>query len=166
MISTLQRNRFLHTSTWRSTRSQTKAWFDVCFVPRMLMTSYLEETLKRKFSVCTKSLRNSSVREDLTWEGIWPTLRTFKRGSTLKKAQNLMYRQCSMSQPFLRQLLGVLWNPKSDQLLFDVTNLARAALELHPTKWNLASLIGKFYDPLGFLSPLYNHQIVGKFSPW
>ena len=52
------------------------------------------------------------------------------------------------------KVLGVLWNPESDQFVFDITDLARAALELHPTKRNLVSLIGKFYDPLGFLSPL------------
>jgi len=52
------------------------------------------------------------------------------------------------------KVLGVPWNPESDQLIFDVANLARLAIDLHPTKRNLVSLIGKFYDPLGFLSPV------------
>lgn len=52
------------------------------------------------------------------------------------------------------KVLGVPWNPESDQFLFDVTDLARLALDLHPTKRNLVSLIGKFYDPLGYLSPV------------
>ena len=52
------------------------------------------------------------------------------------------------------KVLGVPWDPESDQLIFDVTDLARVALDLHPTKRNLVSLIGKFYDPLGFLSPV------------
>ena len=52
------------------------------------------------------------------------------------------------------KVLGVPWNPESDQLIFDVTNLARLAHDLHPTKRNLVSLIGKFYDPLGFFSPV------------
>ena len=50
----------------------------------------------------------------------------------------------------MKQILGVLWNPESDQLIFDVANLANHRC---PTKRNLVSLIGKFYDPLGFLSP-------------
>eukprot|EP00731_Ephydatia_muelleri_P014947 Em0008g667a len=52
------------------------------------------------------------------------------------------------------KVLGVVWNPEADQLIFDVANLAQLALDLHPTKRNLVSLIGKFYDPLGFLSPV------------
>lgn len=52
------------------------------------------------------------------------------------------------------KVLGVVWNPESNQLIFDVANLAQLALDLHPTKRNLVSLIGKFYDPLGFLSPV------------
>ena len=52
------------------------------------------------------------------------------------------------------KILGVPWNPESDQLIFDVTDLAKAALDLLPTKRNLVSLIGRFYDPLGFLSPV------------
>ena len=50
----------------------------------------------------------------------------------------------------MKQILGVLWNPESDQLIFDVANLA---LDRCPTKRTLVSLIGKFYDPLRFLSP-------------
>ena len=41
----------------------------------------------------------------------------------------------------------VPWNPESNKLIFDVT-------DLHPTEQNLLSLIGRFYDPLGFLSPV------------
>lgn len=49
-------------------------------------------------------------------------------------------------------VLGVPWNPGSDQLLFIISSIAQLAPELNPTKRNLISLIGKFYDPLGFLS--------------
>ena len=52
------------------------------------------------------------------------------------------------------KVLGVPWNPESDKPIFGVTDLARVALDLHPTKRNLVSLISKFYDPLGFLSPV------------
>ena len=52
------------------------------------------------------------------------------------------------------KVLGVPWNSESDQLIFDITNLAKLAIDLHPTKRNLVSLTGKFYDPLGFLSPV------------
>ena len=52
------------------------------------------------------------------------------------------------------KVLGVLWNPEDDRLTFDVTGIAKIAFDLVPTKRNLVSLIGKFYDPLGFLSPM------------
>ena len=52
------------------------------------------------------------------------------------------------------KILGVPWNPNSDSLLFDMSELAQLAKKLQPTKRNLVSLIGKFYDPLGFLAPV------------
>ena len=52
------------------------------------------------------------------------------------------------------KVLGVSWDPDSDQLIFDITSLAHLAQSLHPTKRSLIGLIGKFYDPLGFLSPV------------
>ena len=52
------------------------------------------------------------------------------------------------------KVLGVPRNPEADQLILDVSDLAILAVDLHPTKRNLVSLIGKFYDPLGFLSPV------------
>ena len=52
------------------------------------------------------------------------------------------------------KILGVLWNHSSDCLVFDISELARVAANLQPTKRNLVSLIGKFYDPLGFLAPV------------
>lgn len=52
------------------------------------------------------------------------------------------------------KVLGVLWNPSSDHFIFDVTELASIASTLEPTKRNLVSVIGRFYDPLGFLAPI------------
>ena len=52
-----------------------------------------------------------------------------------------------MSQPLRTEehkVLGVLWNPASDQLLFDTSSIAQLALDLNLTKRNLVSLIGKF----------------------
>ena len=52
------------------------------------------------------------------------------------------------------KVLGIPWNPAPDRLLFDTSDITQRALDLSPTKRNLVSLIGKFYDPLGFLSPI------------
>lgn len=53
-----------------------------------------------------------------------------------------------------QKILGVRWEPNSDQLILDVAELAQLAGTLEPTKRNVVSTIGRFYDPLGFLSPL------------
>ncbi len=41
-----------------------------------------------------------------------------------------------------------------DQLVFDVDDVAALARKLEPTKRNIVSIVGRFYDPLGFLSPV------------
>ena len=46
------------------------------------------------------------------------------------------------------------WEPDSDQLVFDIADVAQLAITLKPTKRNVVSIMGRFYDPLGFLAPL------------
>lgn len=52
------------------------------------------------------------------------------------------------------KVLGIIWNHNSDMLIFDLSSLFAVANELQPTKRNVVSLIGRFYDPLGFLAPI------------
>ena len=56
------------------------------------------------------------------------------------------------TRPEESKILGVRWNPHTDRLIFDTTEIAQLASCLEPTKRNIVSTIGKFYDPLGFLS--------------
>ena len=53
-----------------------------------------------------------------------------------------------------QKVLGVRWNPSSDNLEFDLTNIARSLHELKPTKRNIVGVASQIYDPLGFLSPV------------
>lgn len=73
--------------------------------------------------------------------------------STDTYAQTVLGTQ-SPKGPDECKILGILWNPSSDCLVFDISELAQVAANLLPTKRNLVSLIGKFYDPLGFLTPV------------
>ena len=52
------------------------------------------------------------------------------------------------------KILGVRWDASSDQLFFNLNDVARLAQNLEPTKRHVVSIVGKFYDPLGFLSPV------------
>ena len=52
------------------------------------------------------------------------------------------------------KVLGVNWNAYKDTLTFDLLELSSIAMDLQPTKRNVVSLIGRFYDPLGYLSPI------------
>ena len=52
------------------------------------------------------------------------------------------------------KILGVRWNTSIDRLCFNVEDIARLASELESTKQHLVSIVGRFYDPIGFLSPV------------
>lgn len=52
------------------------------------------------------------------------------------------------------KVLGVLWNPHQDYLKLDISAVVSAALTLDPTKRNMVSVIGRFYDPIGYLAPV------------
>ena len=50
--------------------------------------------------------------------------------------------------------MGVRWNVNTDQFVVSLNEIARLARSLEPTKRNIVSLVGKFYDPLGILAPV------------
>ena len=58
------------------------------------------------------------------------------------------------SGPGEQKVLGVRWNVLQDQLVFELQGIVETAMRLDPTKRNVVSLIGRIYDPLGFLSPV------------
>ena len=51
-------------------------------------------------------------------------------------------------------VLGVNWNFVKDQLVFDLSNIAELDKSCKPTKRNVVRLSDKFYDPLGYISPI------------
>ena len=52
------------------------------------------------------------------------------------------------------KILGVRWHPQNDHLIFSVSDIAKAARIVEPMKRNVVSIIGRIYDPLGFLGPV------------
>ena len=53
-----------------------------------------------------------------------------------------------------RKVLGIWWDITTDQLNMSLEDIASAASELEPTRRAIVSLVGRFYDPLGLLSPV------------
>lgn len=52
------------------------------------------------------------------------------------------------------KILGVQWDFEGDHFIYDLNSLGTYANDLEPTKRNIAAVAAKFYDPLGFLSPV------------
>ena len=46
------------------------------------------------------------------------------------------------------------WCPVDDLFVFDMSSLVQLASTLQRTKCNVISIVGRFYDPLGLLSPV------------
>ena len=58
-----------------------------------------------------------------------------------------------------QKILGVRWNVNTDQFVVSLDEIARLARSLEPTKRNIVSLVGKFYDPLGILAPVVKFKM-------
>ena len=57
-------------------------------------------------------------------------------------------------RPGEQKVLGVRWDVASDHFVVNLDEIAAAARMLEPTKCNIISLVGRFYDPLGLLAPV------------
>ena len=53
-----------------------------------------------------------------------------------------------------QKILGVYWDVSADQFLFSFEALAALAGKIEPTKRNVVSLVSRFYDPLGLVTPV------------
>ncbi|MBA4719446.1 MAG: hypothetical protein HRO68_10280 [Nitrosopumilus sp.] len=56
--------------------------------------------------------------------------------------------------PTEQAVLGVKWDVATDRLIFSVSEISALADDKETTKRRVTSVVGKFYDPLGFLSPV------------
>ena len=62
--------------------------------------------------------------------------------------------QAQLVKPGEQKVLGVRWNKNTDQLCFGLEDIAQQAITLSPTKRNIVSIVGRFYDPIGFFTPV------------
>ena len=52
------------------------------------------------------------------------------------------------------KVLGIKWNTSEDQLRFNFESIIKAAENREQNKRGIVSKIGRFYDPMGFVSPV------------
>ena len=52
------------------------------------------------------------------------------------------------------KVLGIKWNPTSDRLVFNVSEIVETAEMATPTKRHAVHIVGRFYDPIGYLAPI------------
>ncbi len=108
----------------------------------------------RKFTTNSRPLQERINRE----EGMHDTgaLEVGKRGSgdseqTYAKSTLGCTQEMQSGE---QKILGVRWNVHSDCFVFSLDDIALLAKTLEPTKRHVVSIVGKFYDPLGFMSPV------------
>ena len=95
-------------------------------------------------SIPTSSKNTEHTPEDLTKKDVIEEDRTYAKG-VLGIAEETGVEQ---------KVLDVWWNLDNDQVVFDLRETANLARIIDPTKRNFVSVAAKFYDPMGFLSPI------------
>ena len=53
-----------------------------------------------------------------------------------------------------RKVLGLIWNVDDDEIVYDLRNVVDTVTEVGPTKRQVVSLTGRFFDPIGVLAPV------------
>ena len=108
----------------------------------------------RKF--CSNS---AALQKRVDKDNVSPAPKHHASGSSLTEGSEETYSSSTLGRGQKihlgeQKVLGVRWNVELDHFVINLDDIAIAARELQPTKRNIVSLVGKFYDPLGFLAPV------------
>ena len=108
----------------------------------------------RKFTTNCPSLQSLVDSQEASLEnppGTKPHLNVVEADETYTEAT---LSTSSNKHPTEQKVLGVRWDVSLDQLVFSLEAMLEASTTAEPTKRVIISLIGRIYDPLGFLSPV------------
>lgn len=139
------------------------------------MISYLVGVLKVKRSICMH--RQRSFHEGEFNPGKLLTNSKCLQEKIYFHASETMIHLCrlvkifpgttiSIWQPLKMEehkVFGILRNPESDHLMFDITDLARVTINLQPTKRNLVS---RCYDPVNIRFKILFQNFCQNKSDW
>ena len=99
------------------------------------------------------------IREQLSLGIIVPVDDSAEQGIVLRGDEHESYAQSTLGKINSalggeQKVLGVLWDPTTDEIIIDLTHIFHEAKSLEPTKRKLVSVISKIYDPMGLISPV------------
>ena len=135
-------------------------YVDDVTIKKMTLTSSIPCPRKRSLMAdltCVNSLPTHPpyVREFLKNRGCQRMLRSIvPLWKKMKHIQAISLILLTGSKPGGQKVLAVGWDPTSDMLLFDISAMVNSLQTLEPTKRSIVGVASRFYDPLGFLSPV------------
>ena len=103
----------------------------------------------RKFNTNSAELRELILKEE---NCVHPS--PTSKSHTYESYTKTMLGGSSTAVPGEQKTLGVKWCLETDDLILDVIEIGQQAKRLSPTKRHIVSLVGRIFDPLGFLSPV------------
>ena len=150
-------------TTWKSTCQHTLSWWSESLSQFMLTMLWAEPKPKGKPSWCTESPRPCCARGALISTSSTELIHREENAGCPSPAAT-HHSDETYSKTVLggaqsipageQKMLGVRWCVETDHLVLDVSEVGRQARSLPPTKRNIVSIVGRIYDPLGFLSPV------------
>lgn len=109
----------------------------------------------RKFVTNSRGLRERIKQNE---QSFTPVEEAKVEASTSVKEEDASYAKDTLGDAQECQgelkILGVKWNFTEDLLVFDLSTIAALLRDLVPTKRHIVGVTTKFYDPLGFVSPV------------
>ncbi|XP_065891704.1 uncharacterized protein [Dysidea avara] len=96
-------------------------------------------------------------------EGLQQRIESIEGGLTARECKSIIDEDKTYTKEVLggkqgndveQRILGVKWNVVQDHLVFDLSELAILVRSIEATKRQIVSVASKFYDPLGFVSPI------------
>jgi hypothetical protein len=121
-------------------------------VKRLLQSTYVDDIITGADSD-DEAFELYKQAKDIFQQGSFNLRKFLSSSRSLQRRIDVAEGLSDPSEVEEAKVLGVNWNPGSDSLTFDLSIFSRTVNEMRPTKRNVVSLIGRFFDPLGFLTP-------------
>ena len=109
-----------------------------------------KELMKRgSFNLCKFATNSASLQRRIDKA----------EGKTSKTIEDETYAKSTLRQTPIaargeKKVLGISWNVDTDEFIYNFEHLLETIVHTEPTKRQIVSLSGRFYDPLGVIQPV------------